>query len=71
MAKTSHNDLKKAAIEAIQALHSDSSVEKEETLSSLEEVIEEAEMLADAVREDMEDFEDDDEEEFEEEELDA
>lgn len=69
MGKTrDHEDLKKAAIKAIQDLHSDTSVEKEDTLSSLEEVIEEAEILADAVREDMEEFE---EEELEEEELDT
>ena len=50
----SHEDLYEKAKAAIQALHSDSSVSLEQTLSSLEELVEEIETLISAVENDIE-----------------
>jgi hypothetical protein len=47
-------ELLEAALEAIREVHGDTSVSQEETLQSLQTIIDEAEMLADAVRKDIE-----------------
>jgi uncharacterized coiled-coil protein SlyX len=50
---TRHEQLKQAALEAIQALFSDRSVSQEQTRESLEEVVTESEMYIDAINEDL------------------